>query len=155
MTIDPKTEDAETQKPANSFDLNMIDVVADAERGARMTLRDPRTDKPIEHDRKEMWIECLGADSQRYTTVEAAIRDRRTGKIARTGKIRTALSASQTDNENLEMISKCMTGWFIYLDGEETKFSEAEARRVIDRYRWIFDQVNAFMGERENFMLKS
>lgn len=61
-----------------------------------------------------------------------------------------------TDERSSEILAACTLGWKgILKDGKELEYSKEAAKDLYLNYRWIYDQVDAFIGTRANFFPQS
>ena len=125
------------------MDLKQFDVAATAEKGVYLVLEHPVTGEEL--DAK---IKLIGRDSSRFRNKMRDIAQ----KAAAAGKKRKTVDLEKADREGAELLAACTLGWVgIEEEGKPVPFSEAEAVRLYTDYRWIREQVDAFIADRANF----
>ncbi len=130
------------------MDLNDLDVVKAADKGAETTVRHPVTDDVLlDKDGNPVVMFVLGSDS---TVLRAAMKDRARKQLnARKTK---QFDVDEAERLGSEMLAICITGWRgLSENGVEIPFSKEAAIDLFMRYNWLRSQVDAFINERENF----
>ena len=119
---------------------------------ARMIIKHPYSGLPIrDADGNEAWIELHSSDSEPARKAQRAITN---GRLAM--RNRNAVDAQRLETEGTELLADLTVGWnLLSLDGEkiDVPFSRGNAVELYaDRHMaWIREQVDAFVGDRENF----
>jgi hypothetical protein len=111
---------------------------------------------PVTGEPTGIEIDLHGMDSDVYRAHERKVANRRLSRAAKRGgaKIALTLSAESIEAESLDALVVCTKGWRGLLEaGAEVECTPENARRIYGdgRYRWLRDQVNAFVGDREGF----
>ena len=123
----------------SKFDLSSLDTSAAAEAGAELELLHPATGEGL-----NMFVTLLGTDSASWRqAISRNLNRRGSGK-------RTPEKAME---ENIETYAACTVGFRgVILDGQEIPFSHDNARMLYRRFPWMREQVDAFIGDRANFL---
>lgn len=133
------------------MDISKYDYQAGAESGFTLTLKEPEL--TVEKDKKGKAVRSYYADTDIRITVLGA--DSKAYRKAFTAEIRRGKDEAEADvdESNARVYSKCITGWEgIEENGKPVKFSEDAAFDLLNRYRWITDQVAEAVEKRANFM---
>jgi hypothetical protein len=130
-------------------DLSDFDLAKGAESGADLALRNPVTDEPLlTEDGAQITIRLVGMDSGAYRRALHQIQNRKLGRLTR-GK---SPSMELVERDELELLAACTVGWSgVVVDGAPLEFSAQNAVSLYERFRWIKEQVDAYIGDRENF----
>ena len=131
------------------FDLSQYDTVKGSEKGARCNLLDPVTKEEIIVDGENIWVEVLGPDSEKYKKENNKITN---GRIKVRNKNGT-LTSEVLEQENKKLVASVITGWSdkFAMGEDEFKFSPENARKLINAFPWVYEQLNDFLGDRGNF----
>jgi len=130
------------------MDLSDLNLDKQAEAGAVMHLCHPVTDEPLMHGGEAMTINLIGTESKQYRAKEREFQNKRLNQLARGKKPQFGMS----DDEACELLSVCITGWGgIVEDGNAIEFSQRTAVALLTKFKWIRDQVDEFVGDRNNF----
>ncbi len=135
----------------DDFDLENFDLAAMADGGAELVLKNPHDGGPLLVAGAPVTISLIGADSEERRKAERALLDRNLKK--RQGG---TFSADDIDDAAIEILTACTKGWTnMRMGGETLAFAPKNAKMVYGRFRWIREQVEAFVNERQNFMKAS
>lgn len=130
------------------MDLNDLNLSASAELGATLNLEHPITCEPLEHDGKPLSIKLAGTDSAAYKNKQREFQNKRIQKMAKRRKV----DLNSTDHEECALLAACTLGWSNIFDGKEKlEFSVEAAEKLYAKYGWIKEQVDEFIGDRNNF----
>jgi len=132
------------------MDLTSLDTTAHAQAGADLTLDHPATGDPT-----DITITLLGADSEDFRKEKRRLEHARNSRIRRARSRRAVeeVAMDTTPEENAALLASCVTGWKgMVEDGKKIPFSASAATRIFLKYRWISEQVDAFVGDRGNFL---
>lgn len=131
------------------FDLSKYDTVKGSEKGARCNLVDPVTKEEIIVDGENIWVEVLGPDSEKYKKENNKITNSRIKVRNKNG----TLTSEVLEQENKKLVASVITGWSdkFAMGEDEFKFSPDNARKLLDAFPWIYEQLNDFLGDRGNF----
>lgn len=132
------------------IDLNDFDLSESAEKGAEMELEHPVSGEVIrDDDGNPVVFSVMGMDSSAYRNKQREIQNRRMAKMMKGKNNNPMLS----DADACELLAACTKGWSdnLELNGEVLKFSEKAALKLYMDYHWIREQVDSFIGDRENF----
>jgi len=141
-----------TKKEAQveGFDLDNYGVLASSE-GVWMHLTDPGTEAPLyNNEGKAVRIKVVGEDSPLFRAKERDFMNRRLAK----NKLRVG-TAEQLEADSVELVVACTLDWDGFIRaGEKWEFSKENVRLLYsdDKWRWIKEQVDKFIGERRNFL---
>lgn len=125
-----------------TFDLASLDTAARAEEGAPLAITHPTTGEAI-----GITITVVGTDSDTYQKARRKLADKRIQQR------KAKLSIEDIENENIEMLARCTKGWDgVVVDGEAKPCTFSNAVELYKRFPWVREQVDAFMGERANFL---
>lgn len=130
------------------MDLKNLNTTTSGETGAWLHLRHPSTDELLFSDDKEkkpMRIELCGADSKRFRKINAQLVRKMQGKKKQT--------SDDIEDGVTEQLVGVTLGWQnIIMDGKEVIFDQLAANDIYSEYRWIREQVAAFVSDRSNFL---
>ena len=138
------TDGAETAFAADSggFDLQFMEnAMLDA---AWLTILHPQTfeSTPIK-------IKLAGADSDSYKKIERRVRNR---NVALLKKNKNGLSAEVVEASALDLLTGATLDWQgVTWGGAPLEFSQENARMLYEKFGFIRDQVDEFVGDRANF----
>jgi len=142
------------------MDLLSLDAAATANDGRELLLNHPTERTPLsQSDGKPVSITLLGKDSDQFIKSGRIIRNKKMEIFKKGGKYSAALE----DQEGIELIAYCTTGWSGipagWLDGSAdpapAEFSFSNAVKLYTRQKWVFEQADEFVGTRENFLKAS
>lgn len=138
----------------SSFDLSKLSSAESAEQGAVMEVRHPETGEPLmAEDGSPVTITLAGEDSSAYRRALHASQNRRfqRGNLAK-------IKAEELHNDNLEILAACTLAWSnLAYAGEELPCTKHNALRLYrdEGFRWLVEQVDAFVKDRSHFLPKS
>lgn len=136
-----------------SFDLSQLSSAESAEQGAVMEVRHPETGEVLMSDGAPVTITLAGEDSSTYRRALHAAQNRRFGR----GNL-AKIKAEELHNDNLDMLAACTLAWSnIAYEGSDLPCSRHNALRLYkdDGFRWLVEQVDAFVKDRSHFLPKS
>lgn len=148
MKVDSsKVGDAEV---VQDFDLADLDTKKTSEEGRILKLRHPSTKEILTHGGKEFSIVLRGSDSDEYNRVFKKNMRKQMQLAKKNGNI---VDADVSESATTDMLVSMTVGWTgIYLNGAELQFSKEAATKLYTDYRWIREQVDAFIHDRSNFI---
>jgi hypothetical protein len=139
------------------MDLAKLDTVSGANKGFEVQLYDPGSTANL-----DIFVEVLGRDSAEWRRLNADHQRRRIAKMTKGGTFRMgSLSLEEIERESIELLASCTKSWrdgdkkTLTINGEEIPFSKEAAIRVYTAYPWIFEQVDAAVTDRANFIKRS
>jgi len=98
-------------------------------------------------------IKVLGMDSKAYQDQTRKIQDKNLKKGFRGMK---NLKTETLDNNKIELICVITTEWEnVEYNGEAMECNIENKRWLYKTFRWVFDQVDEFVGDRGNFLGES
>jgi hypothetical protein len=128
------------------MDLSTLDTRKGSDSGFELQLLHPTTREPL-----DAFITVLGKDGDAYQQKSAEIKRRRLGRLAR--GVESAAAVDLAEAEARELLAACTNGWKgIARDGQEIAFSESAAVRLYADFEWIYEQVDAAIHNRANFL---
>lgn len=138
------------------MDLSSLSTKQLSEEGAVMTVTDPRTGDPlIDTDGTSVTITLSGVDGQKYRDFQRKLQNRRLKQIGRGPKPKLEFDAGEMEKEGLELLANCTMGWSgIEWKGQVLPFSVENAILIYSELPWLKDQVDVFIGDRQNFFQK-
>jgi hypothetical protein len=126
------------------LDLSNLEI----QEGAWLTLLHPTTGLPT-----DIRIHLAGIDSQRYRDFERKVSNRRLKQAFRRGGPRHVVTREELDEEAIDLLVACTLGWENMVEaGKEQECTSENAKRIYTEYTWIREQVDAFIGDRSNFL---
>ncbi len=132
------------------MDLSNIDIDKFAEAGAVMELEHPATGDVLLHEGAPITITVLGTDSKTWRNKQREYQRQRIAKMSRSKKNVDLLIS---DEDACNLLAECTIDWTgIIVDGKAIKFSKDAAVDLYSKYNWIREQVDAFIGDRANFL---
>jgi hypothetical protein len=124
------------------MDLKKYDTVTACDAGAEMELKDPVTGEGL-----DAFITLAGVDSKAFRKAQDDCANARIRNQANTFGIK------DIRKENVFSLAACTLGWRgIEEDGAAIPFSKQAVIDLYTSYPWIFEQVNAFIGNRANYL---
>lgn len=140
-------------------DFSTLDPIAAADAGAVFIPKHPATGKPLDSE-----FDVIGADSGRVKKIlnkgklNAVVhlmetKKKRGEKEPTPEEIAQSMELGDAQKEALELdiVCECVTGWRnVMLDGKPVALEDR--RTFFARYRWLVEQIIAFMDDRANFM---
>ena len=129
------------------MDLKKYNLTERADNGATLDLVDPITGETLEG----VTFMLLGTDSAAYREHTRGIQRARIAKLAKSRS--KSLDLSVSEREEAETLAVCTIGWEGIKYGEvELEYSHDAAVQLYLNHPWIKDQVDAFIGDRANFL---
>lgn len=124
-----------------TFDLASLDTAGACDKGAELELRHPVTSEGL-----GVFITLAGVDSAAFAKAQ---RDCQNARI----RNQRPVTIQDIEKENLHTLAACTIGWRgLEEGGKAVAFSHAAAVDLYGRFPWIREQVNAFIGNRGNFL---
>lgn len=126
------------------MDLTTLDTRKMADKGSVLQLRHPTTFEPIEG----MTITLLGLDSSTYRNKQKALTQ---DKLDQGRRFKNSVDISEMDT--LSLLAACTIEWTGFEEGQQAlECNEKNVIRVYKDWPWIREQVDAFIGDRANFL---
>jgi hypothetical protein len=133
------------------MDLSTFSTEKLSEEGAVLYVVDPRTEEPFADGTS---ITLSGVDGAKYRDFQHRIQNRRYKSIGR-GKTKIDLDAAELEQEGLELLAACTLSWTgIDWDGAPLPCTPDNAKMLYTKSGWLREQVDAFIGNRQNFFPK-
>ncbi len=130
-----------------------IDTKTLSDDGVWCHLRHPTTDDPLTLKGQPIRIRLSGIDGERWQRAQRKARQRRQDKTTYRAN-RAIIDPDIEASIEIDTIVEATLSWenITKPDGTPIEFSADAARALYRERRWIFDQVNSFMGDRANFL---
>ena len=130
------------------IDLAKLDTNKASEDGVWCDIENPSTGEAT-----GIRIKVLGMDSKEYQAQTRKVQDKNLKKGFRGMK---NLKSETLDNNKIDLICVCTKEWEnVQFNGEVLPCDMENKRWLYKTYRWIFDQVDEFVGDRGNFLGES
>lgn len=135
-------------------DLKNLNVIEAADKGATMKVMHPTEPRALfseaEDGKKFNWeIDVLGSDSDKFKQLSR----KKAQKMISSQNKKKSIDLESAESENVDILARCTTGWRnIIIDGSEIEFSYESAKRLYREYPFIKEQVDEFIGDRDNFL---
>lgn len=132
----------------NIFDL---DLAANAEEGAAMTLKHPITGEDATFNGKPIRIFLKGNDSTAFKN-RLDFHRRKSGR-----NDRKEPTIAEMEEQSADLLSVVTIGWenVPWEGGELLEFSRENAKMLYKKRPWVRRQVDEFVAEAENFIKSS
>lgn len=118
---------------------DILNNVADQDRGKEFELADPITGQPT-----GIKLRIVGPDSETAHRARLALSDELAAMADAEGRV----TAEQREKARLNCLARHVLQWEIVEDGEPVPFSTANLLRLL-RVHWVQEQVDAFAADRE------
>lgn len=116
--------------------------VEDQDRGAEMELRNPATGEPT-----GLKLTLAGPDSLTQRRSRLQMSD----ELAELARADGTVSAEEREKAAIASLARCVLRWQIIQSGKELACNHANIVRLLS-VAWVREQVDAFAGNRANFM---
>ena len=131
------------------MDLATLDTKRMADAGAELQLHDPVTGKPL-----GVYITLHGMDSDVFRDTQ--IENLRNRAAIMAEEKRTTRTAAEIEADAIALHAACTKAWRgAVLDGAALECTRDNARTLYQRFPWIREQVDRFIGARGNFLPSS
>lgn len=136
------------------MDLSLLSTKKLSEEGTVLEVLDPRSGDALTSDGVPVTITLTGIDGGKYRDYQRKIQNRRLKAIGK-GKTKLDLDAEELEKEGLDLLVECTVGWTgISWKGAELLFTPENAKTIYSELGWLRDQVDAYIGDRQNFFTK-
>jgi hypothetical protein len=131
------------------MDLATLDITKAANEGAVMEVLHPVEGTVLKDDAgKPITITLIGQDSEKVKKRQRVEMNKRLK-----GGRRQTMTAEELEEQGLQLLAFCTLSWSgIKLDGQDLDCNAANAVIVYQRLPWMKEQVDAFVGDRANFL---
>jgi len=136
------------------MDLSALSTKQLSEEGVEMDVCDPRTGDPVvdSESGEKITITLSGVDGKRYREQQRKMQSRRLKNVGRGPKAKVDFDVDSFEAESLDLLASCTLGWkHITWKGQALPFSTENARMLYTELSWLREQVDAFVGDRQNF----
>lgn len=124
-----------------SFDLSRFqDLIEAQERGAECEIIDPVSGEPT-----GIVFIVVGPDSNVQRRARLTLQDELSAYRGR------PIPADDQEKLVVEQLARCVVGWRIQEDSQDVPFSFTAVVKLLTKYRFIREQVDAFAGSRVGF----
>jgi hypothetical protein len=115
-----------------------------------ITLRHPGTGVDLVTDKGEpVTISIHGMDSAVFQAHQKALINKRLQRQTR----KATFTAEQIEEESIGTLAACISGWQnIDFDGKPLEFSRANAKALLNKLRWVREQLDEAVADRANFL---
>ena len=128
------------------FDLSKLDTSGAAETGAVLEVLHPTENTPL-----GIKITLAGADSDVYRKMVNKSVNKRLQRIKPGQTI--PFTAEEQEESGLNLLAVCTLSWEgVVVEGEALPCTKENAKMVYQRFPWIKEQVDQFIGDRANFL---
>jgi hypothetical protein len=140
-----KKKDAQGGK---HFDLTSLDTSEAAETGAVLEVLHPTENTPL-----GIKITLAGADSDIYRKTVNKNVNKRVQRMKPGQSL--PFTAEEQEESGLNLLAVCTLAWEgIVVEGDALPCNKENAKMVYQRFPWIKEQVDQFIGDRANFLSK-
>jgi hypothetical protein len=132
------------------FDLTILDTSPVADSGSVLEVLHPVDNTPI-----GITITVAGIDSDLYRKTANKMQNKRTQRIKPGQPF--AYTAEEQEADRIKLAAACTLAWTgVVMNGEELPCTPDNVMALYSNpgFSWLLDQVNAFMGDRANFLRK-
>jgi hypothetical protein len=141
-----------SQTAPKKIALDDLDTVAASSKAAKMELRHPVTKAPLG---QFIWV--YGKDSEQvseYTRELVNANIRKQAAMERRGETPDPGTVEEGEKRSINILVAATADFEgVNYDGQEPyPFSAQNARKLYSERKWVREQVDAFMGNLENFM---
>jgi hypothetical protein len=136
------------------FDLASIDTKKLSESGAPLAIKKLDGSPLLDRNGSPVTILLLGPDSAKYRALTRENVRRRLERRATGAAPITEAEIDEVERDTLEILAVCTVGWKgVYTpEGDEIACSADNARALYENYPVVREQVDAFVGNRANFI---
>jgi hypothetical protein len=154
------------------MNFETLDSTTEAAKGAFLHLLHPETGEELWADKEEkmaVGVDVLGADSKTYRKILHRLQNRRTDRLRKKKDKNKFLRAEDVEIENIEATAGAVLKFHhieMYFDDDgeigvppaadlvERACVAADAPVVLARFPWMYEQIEAFLNDRANYMGK-
>jgi hypothetical protein len=139
------------------FDFASVDTKTLSEKGVPVTIRRLDGQPLLDRDGKEVQITLLGPDSAKYRALTRENVRKRLERRAQGAVPLTVEEVDEVENDSIEILAVCTASWsgVNTPQGEPIDCTVDNARKLYLNYPVIREQVDAFIGNRANFIQAS
>lgn len=130
--------------------LPVLDTLTRAEQGVPVTIRRPDTGEPVTTRGTALVLVVKGSDSAAYQQAIVEVAEERAASAAKGEPMSIREFTSR-------VLAQVTIGWegVFGPDGQPVAFSQSTALEMYRAFPVLTDQVDAFVGTRQNFMMAS
>lgn len=139
------------------MDLNSLDIVKEAAKGATLELHHPVTGDVLTYTaadgtKKPMTLVLIGKDSEDFRHRQRQLIDKRVKRQMR-NRGNSSPSTEDMEREGMSLLATAVCGGTVFLDGAEIPVTSDNAADLFTRFPWMREQADAFVEDRANFLL--
>lgn len=140
-----------------NFDLNDIDTKKLSEAGVALQIKRLDGTPLVNAAGESVTITLLGPDSAKYRALTRESIKKRLDRRVQGAADVTMDDLDQIERETIEILVVCTVGWTGVRtpEGETIACTQDNARRLYENYPVVREQVDAFVGNRANFLQAS
>jgi hypothetical protein len=132
------------------MDLTKLEIASASDEGTRMEIYHPVTEQSFE---PPIYIWVAGIDSKVWRKASMALQNKRLKKMVQKGRVKLTSTAEEIENDNVELLASCTLKWEnIEWEGKKLDCNFDNAKMVYLKIAWIREAVDAFIGDRSNFL---
>jgi hypothetical protein len=133
------------------MDLTKLEIASASDEGTRMEIYHPVTEQSFD---PPVYVWVVGVDSDLWRKNSLALQNKRIKKMQKGGRLRINATAEEMDADGLELLAKCTTNWEnVEWEGKFLPCTYDNVRMVYQKFPWFREAVDAFMGDRQNFLM--
>ena len=135
-----------TMAGGKPFDLTSLDTSEAAETGAVLEVLHPAENTPL-----GIKITLAGADSDIYRKTVNKNINKRVQRMKPGQSL--PFTAEEQEESGLNLLAICTLAWEgVVVEGEALPCTKENAKMIYQRFPWIKEQVDFFIGDRANFL---
>lgn len=129
------------------MDLSTLTPVDSVE----ITLRHPATGVDLTTAKGEpISVSIYGMDSAVFQAHQKNLINKRLQRQNRKGG---TFTAEQIEEDSISTLAACIAGWKnIEFEGKPLEFSKSNAKALLNKLRWVREQLDEAIGDRANFL---
>ena len=133
-----------TEQNGAPFDLASLDSMMKAqEEGVEVNIYHPGTGEDL-----GIVVKVAGPDSKRVHDARRAISDQRLKQ-----RRLQPMTAAEVDREMIVLLSESILDWRgVVVSGQNIEYSREAARRLLERFPFIREQIEKVVGDRRDFI---
>ena len=132
-------------KKTTGFDLSILDTSTKSANGVEFEVKNPDTGKGL-----GAFIAVCGHESQQHREARDAAAEKIRNRQFEDG--RKFNSPADVEDLNLETAIGDILGWRGIKDGDDVEYSKPNARKILEKYRFIVRQVSEAVHDRSRFL---
>lgn len=136
------------------MDLSQLSTKELSDQGVVMTVINPKTGEELSSNGEVVTLTLAGIDSDRYRAHQRKLQNRRLKSLSRGRGAKLDLDADDLDEESLDTLVACTLDWsgIGWESDKDLPCTPENVKMVYQKLPWLRDQVDFFIGSRENFI---